>query len=98
MMLKNNSKQKHILVYVINVDWYFELHWLQRALATMEAGFEVHLIMTISDVDILKRLANYGFICHPWAMDRKSLNPFLNLKAAIAVSYTHLTLPTIYSV
>jgi glycosyltransferase involved in cell wall biosynthesis len=71
-------KKNQVLVYVINVDWYFELHWLQRALASKNAGFEVHLVMAVTDGDIANRLAGYGFIIHLWKLDRKSLNPFYN--------------------
>ncbi|MEQ1528083.1 MAG: glycosyltransferase family 4 protein [Methylococcales bacterium] len=83
MVLLNNTKQRQVLVYVINVDWYFELHWLQRALASLKTGYEVHLVMAFTDNDIHDRLNGYGFICHPWAIDRKSLNPLFNFKGFV---------------
>lgn len=89
MVSLNNTEQRRIFVYVINVDWYFELHWLQRALATMNAGYEVHLVMTIADAGILSRLNDYGFICHPWTIDRKTLNPFFNIKGCVEL-YTYI--------
>ena len=70
-------------VYIINVDWYFDLHWLQRALATQSAGFAVHLIMDFTDEAILKRLIALGFICHTWTLNRKSINPINNIKEFI---------------
>ena len=69
-----------VLVYVINVDWYFDLHWLQRALAARESGATVHIIMGMTDPAINGRLSEQGFTCHPWNIDRKSINPLLNLK------------------
>ncbi len=83
MVLPNNFKQRRILVYVINVDWYFELHWLQRALASLDSGFEVHLVLTIYDESFQERLNHYGFICHSWTVNRKSLNPFFNVKSIV---------------
>jgi len=75
---------KHcIFVYVINVDWYFELHWLNRALAVQESGANVHIIMGFTDSEITSRLRKMGFICHQWNIDRKSINPFLNFKSLV---------------
>lgn len=75
----HNLKRPPIFVYVINVDWYFELHWLQRALATLNAGAEVHLVMGMTDPRLIDSFSRYGFICHQWNIDRKSLNPIFNL-------------------
>ncbi len=90
------STQKHsnnfsplTFVYIINVDWYFDLHWLQRALATQKTGFVVHLIMDFTDDTLLLHLRELGFICHTWTVDRKSINPFNNFKAAYQL-YGHL--------
>ena len=68
-----------IFVYVINVDWYFELHWVQRARATLETGAEVHIVMGMTDPEIAKKFSECGFICHDWKIDRKSINPWTNL-------------------
>ncbi len=78
--MATSSTTSRIFVYVINVDWYFDLHWLQRALATKKAGFEVHLIMDFTDEAILERLSDLGFTCHTWALNRKSINPINNIK------------------
>lgn len=95
MFLPNNTKQQQVLVYVINVDWYFELHWLQRALASQQAGYQVHLVMAFTNQDIFDRLASHGFICHHWAIDRKSINPLYNFKGLVDLyRYLKLIAPT----
>jgi glycosyltransferase involved in cell wall biosynthesis len=33
------------LLFIINVDWYYRLHWEERILSEMTDGFEVHLCM-----------------------------------------------------
>ena len=69
-----------VFVYVINVDWYFKLHWLQRAIATKDTGAVVHVVAGFTDSDILDSLEALGFICHPLEIERKSINPFSNVK------------------
>ncbi len=79
----HNFEKAPIFVYVINVDWYFELHWLQRALATLNSGAEVHLVMGMTDTRLMDSFSQYGLVCHQWNIDRKSLNPFFNLKGLV---------------
>lgn len=70
---------KQIFVYIINADWYFELHWLQRALATLNKGFDVHIILPFSDETIINKLKTLGFVCHNWNINRKSINLLNNI-------------------
>lgn len=72
-----------VFAYVINVDWYFNLHWLQRARAVKATGAEVHLVMGVTDCSIINRLTQEGFVCHPWNIDRRSMSPRLNLQRFI---------------
>ena len=74
----NQSKGK--LAYIINVDWYFSLHWLDRARAAVADGFEVHLLTSFTDQSRLHNLQKKGFICHSIPLDRKTMNPFRDLK------------------
>lgn len=67
-----------VVVYVINVDWYFNLHWLQRARALKDAGAEVHVVMSVTNSDNVDKLNQDGFLCHRWNIDRKSMNPVMN--------------------
>ncbi len=69
----------YIFVYVINVDWYFDLHWLERAKANLNTGAEVHIIMGQTDPVITDKLSQLGFICHAWNIERKSMNLFQNV-------------------
>lgn len=69
-----------IFAFVINVDWYFKLHWMQRALAVKNSGAEVHVITTFTNSEAYESLEKLGFICHSVDMERKSINPFSNLK------------------
>ncbi|WGK81274.1 glycosyltransferase family 4 protein [Vibrio aestuarianus] len=62
------------IVYVINVDWYFRLHWLERAEYFQSLGYNVHIISNFSSDGIKNELASKGFICHQLSVKRKSVN------------------------
>lgn len=63
------------ICYFINSDWYFDLHWLERALASKNK-YEVHLIARFTDELILEKLCALGFICHPISLKERSMSPF----------------------
>ncbi|MDB4498015.1 glycosyltransferase family 4 protein [Gammaproteobacteria bacterium] len=73
------------LLYIINVDWYFLLHWLDRAAAAKNAGYEVHIAMTITDKKTIGKLENLGFFVHDIPIRRKSINPLKELSSIIAI-------------
>ncbi|EJN6961215.1 glycosyltransferase family 4 protein [Photobacterium damselae] len=67
------------IVYIINVDWYFKLHWAERALHAKKNGFSVTIITTITDENIFKYLDKLGFTVINLNLYRKSLNPLKEL-------------------
>lgn len=69
------------LVFVINVDWYFRLHWIERAEYFKGQGFKVHIISNFTDVSIKEELTHKGFQCHQLSIKRKSLNPFKEINS-----------------
>lgn len=75
--LKASQKK---LAYIINVDWYFSLHWLDRARAAQAGGFDVHVLTRFTDRRIREELTRLGFTCHDVYLDRKSMNPFKDLR------------------
>lgn len=62
------------LTYVINVDWYFRLHWLERAEFFLQQGYEVHVVSEFSDLKIKEELERKGFFCHRLPLKRRSVN------------------------
>ncbi|EAQ53097.1 MULTISPECIES: glycosyltransferase family 4 protein [Vibrio] len=62
------------IVYVINVDWYFRLHWLERAEYFQSLGFDIHIVSSFSNDAIKNELESKGFICHQLSVKRKSVN------------------------
>jgi glycosyltransferase involved in cell wall biosynthesis len=58
------------LLYVTNVDWYFLLHWMDRANAAQEAGYEVHLALCITSSENLGLLESKGYYVHEIPFER----------------------------
>ena len=66
---------KKKLIYFINVDWYFRLHWLERALAAKQ-DYDVYIITKFTSENIKEELTSLGFICVDIELTRRSINPF----------------------
>lgn len=79
---------KKKLCYFVNSAWYFELHWLERAQAAYDAGYQVYIIANFSDAGIKTRLTEKGFFCIDSKIDEKSINPLLFLKDYIKTKKT----------
>lgn len=72
------------LAYFINVDWYFCLHWLDRAKAAQASGHEIHVLTRFTQTKYKELLNNHGFICHDISLDRRSMNPISLVKTYVA--------------
>jgi glycosyltransferase involved in cell wall biosynthesis len=64
------------ICFVVNTDWYFELHWLERALAAKKSGYRIDLVTHFHDSALLLRLTRLGIICHHCDIAAHSYNPF----------------------
>ena len=74
--MSSSGISKKILCFFCNADWYFQLHWLDRAKAAMVSGYEVHLITGKTSGDIIEQLVEIGIHCHTIHFERGSFNPF----------------------
>lgn len=63
------------ICYFVNSAWYFELHWQERALAVIEAGYDVYILARFEDDNIFERLTKKGFKCVNNFTNEYSLNP-----------------------
>jgi len=75
------------ICYFINSDWYFDLHWLERALATQKNGYQVHIITRFTDNTFYNKFNDLGFKCHPISLKERSLNPIGFISGAIKIFY-----------
>ena len=62
------------ICYFVNSDWYFDLHWLARALSAKHHGYEVHIITRISEEKYLRRFTELGLCCHSLPIKERSCN------------------------
>ena len=76
--------QPHLL-YIINVDWYFQSHWLQRAQAAQQAGFRVTIIAHFSRPELKQNYQDGGMHCVDLAITRSGLNPLQELRTVVTL-------------
>jgi len=63
------------ILYVVNADWYFELHWLDRALKSIKDGYVVCVALPICNPKIKERLELLGIEVVSFKLERTSINP-----------------------
>jgi hypothetical protein len=69
------------LCYFINSDWYFDLHWTDRAIAARDAGYEIHIISHFVDDKIAEKFKALGFVCHNIPLVAQSFNVLIFFRA-----------------
>ncbi|MCQ3830627.1 glycosyltransferase family 4 protein [Microbulbifer elongatus] len=74
------------LVFLINVDWYFLLHWRERALSARDNGWDVWVITCITDAKFRVEMESLGFNVVDVPISRHSINPLVELKVFRAVA------------
>jgi glycosyltransferase involved in cell wall biosynthesis len=67
---------KHI-VFVINQDWYFYSHWLERARTMKREGYRVYLLVPAGNK--IKLLKKEGFDILLTKLTRKGVNPLVEI-------------------
>lgn len=63
------------LVYVVNADWYFCLHWLDRAVAAMKNGYDVYVISPETSEKYTNIITEAGCKKIHLKLSRSGLNP-----------------------
>lgn len=71
------------LLFVVTEDWYFLSHRIALARAAQADGWQVHLATRVGDHG--KRLHDEGIIVHPLTWNRRSKNPFAEIRALMAL-------------
>lgn len=73
------------ICYFINSDWYFDLHWLERAYAAQKHGYQVHVIARFDSDSFYKKFSKLGFTCHHTHLKERSTNPFGFIYSSIQI-------------
>lgn len=90
-----------ILLFVVNVAWFFRMHRLHLALAARQAGFDVHVATAPDTPDDVKVIERAGLTYHAlelhrgrfnvseeWRLTRDLLNLYRRLQPAIVHQVT----------
>lgn len=79
-------KKNYTLVFVVNVDWFFVSHRLPIAIAAIESGYEVHLVMSFTNCRSM--LEEMGFVLHHVSLKRGKSTLVDELKYVVALAKT----------
>lgn len=71
------SASRPTLLFLVTVDWFFLSHFLDRAIAARNAGFEV--VILVSPGSGAQKIQNAGLRVIPIKINRSSLNPLTTL-------------------
>ena len=61
---------KKKILYIVNVDWFFDSHRFDLAKATKKNGFDVHILLNITSEKIVEKFKNAGFSVYPMKSQR----------------------------
>jgi len=68
------------VIFFINVDWYFDLHWFDRAMYLKNSGYKVYVVTNFTNKKIKTKLIDRGFHVRQIDIDRKTINPLSLMK------------------
>lgn len=77
--LSKRNRSRPVLLLVVNVAWYFNLHRLALAKAAQKAGFEVHVATAPDTVQDVSQIERAGLVYHPLNMSRGRWRPIEDL-------------------
>lgn len=76
------SKDK--LIYIVNSDWYFYLHWLDRAVSASN-DFEIHVIAPLTHEKYIRIFDSNNIIFHSINMSRSGMSLIKELYSVLQI-------------
>lgn len=73
------------ILYVLNADWYFELHWKDRAMYAIKSGYQVYVALPSCNETIRSSLEEQGLIVEIFSMSRSGLGIFGEAKTLVSL-------------
>ena len=83
--MKETDRSRH-LVYVITEDWFFASHFLDRAIAAVEAGYKVTVVTRCRDA--AREFKIHGLFTENIELSRRGLNPITELATILRLRST----------
>ncbi len=78
------NTKKHKILFFVTVDWFFYSHFLQRALAAKDEGYDVAVVAKFDNHK--ERIEAAGIRAIPIELERRSINPFSAASLALKLS------------
>jgi glycosyltransferase involved in cell wall biosynthesis len=72
---------KKRITYIVNADWYFQMHWLERATAAKNSGFQVSVVTPVTELGIKESIEENGIKVIPWNLSRSGRHIFRELSS-----------------
>jgi glycosyltransferase involved in cell wall biosynthesis len=82
---KRGSSDPPVLLFVVNVAWFFCMHRLHLAKAAMAAGFEVHVAAAPESLDDVRTLEEEGVRFHALRLHRGDWSVLEALRLTVAL-------------
>ncbi|WP_305402619.1 glycosyltransferase family 4 protein [Photobacterium leiognathi] len=73
------------ILFVVNADWYFNLHWKERALHAVKSGYSVFVALPSCTRDLKINLENEGITVYEYYLDRTSLNIIGGIRSFLSI-------------
>ncbi|MGF1705995.1 glycosyltransferase family 4 protein [Enterovibrio baiacu] len=67
---------KKKILFIVNVDWYFKLHWIDRVRYFQSIGYEVTILTSFTSQKHVEDIEAMGISCLRMTLRRKSINIF----------------------
>jgi glycosyltransferase involved in cell wall biosynthesis len=84
------------VLFVLNADWYFNLHWKERAIDAISKGFDVHVALPSCSEDTRLKLLKKGITVHTFSMNRTGFGIVKEVQAIVSLKYIfNLILPDV---
>ena len=74
------------VLFIVTEDWYFRSHRLSLAKDAIKKGYEVALLSNLSEFQ--NQISNEGIKTYNWRINRRSINPILELRSLYDVLIT----------
>lgn len=81
-----NSERPHIL-YFVTEDWFFCSHFIERAVAAHQAGYQVTVLTRVREHG--ERIRAAGLTLIPIEIQRNGLNPFRELATLLQIAHIY---------
>jgi glycosyltransferase involved in cell wall biosynthesis len=77
--------RRGVVLFHVSVDWYFCLHWLPLAQAVQAAGYDVALMTSITDPELIRRIETAGLRLHAIPLSRQGMRPWEEWRSLRAI-------------